>query len=109
MAEQTSCLKPGRVNSFVRIPPPMVSAPSTINVENPCRCKVIAAANPFGPEPIIIASYFFIVLLSYLLSANIKTYRIKPSETTFLLSDNLKPNNNLYLINSEHSNLAKYH
>src|SRR5690606_1047921 len=60
MAEQTSCLKPGRVNALVRVPPPIVSAPSTIKVESPCCCSVIAAANPFGPEPTIMASYLFI-------------------------------------------------
>ena len=58
IAEQTSCLNPGNVSSFVRIPPPIVSDPSTISVERPCCCNIIAAAKPFGPEPTIIASYF---------------------------------------------------
>ena len=57
-AEQKSCLKPGKVNSWVRVPPPIVSAASTTNTLAPLRASSIAAESPLGPEPIIIASYF---------------------------------------------------
>ena len=56
-AEQTSCRKPGFVSSFVRIPPPMVSAASITNVFHPSRAKAIAALRPLGPEPMMTASY----------------------------------------------------
>src|SRR6266550_2381101 len=57
MAEQTSCMKPGRVSSIEREPPPMVSLASRTSTDRPARANVIAAASPLGPAPTTIASY----------------------------------------------------
>jgi hypothetical protein len=56
MAEQMSWVKPGRVSSADRQPPPMVSAASKTMTLRPVRAISIAAARPFGPEPTTIAS-----------------------------------------------------
>ena len=56
-AEQTSCTNPGSVNSAERAPPPISSAASNTTTDLPARARVIAAASPFGPEPITTASY----------------------------------------------------
>src|SRR5579884_3455783 len=64
MAEQTSWIKPGRVSSSERAPPPMLSLASYINTERPACATAIAAANPFGPEPITIASYCVIMYIA---------------------------------------------
>ena len=50
-AEHTSWTKPGRVSAALRVPPPMVSAPSRTSTERPAAAHVMAAASPFGPEP----------------------------------------------------------
>ncbi len=55
-AEHTSCLKPGNVSSFVRAPPPGVSAASITSTFQPLRARWIAAASPLGPEPTMTAS-----------------------------------------------------
>ena len=57
-AEQTSCTNPGSVNSADRAPPPIVSAPSYTVTAQPARASTIAAARPFGPEPITTARFF---------------------------------------------------
>jgi len=49
-------MKPGRVSSAERLPPPIVSAPSMTLTATPASARVIAAASPFGPEPTTIAS-----------------------------------------------------
>ncbi len=51
MAEHTSWTKPGRVRAALRVPPPIVSAPSRTTTERPASAQVMAAANPFGPAP----------------------------------------------------------
>src|SRR6266404_4285166 len=50
-------MKPGSVSSSERVPPPMVAAPSMTSTDLPARASVMAAARPFGPDPITIASY----------------------------------------------------
>ena len=50
-AEHTSCTKPGSVSAALRVPPPIVSAPSSTSTERPAAAHVMAAASPFGPEP----------------------------------------------------------
>ena len=57
MAEHTSWTKPGSVNAADRAPPPRVASASTTSTERCCRAIVMAAANPFGPEPTTTASY----------------------------------------------------
>src|SRR5690606_33058494 len=54
---QTSCTHPASVSSSLRSPPPGVSAPSSTSTDRPASATVIAAARPFGPEPITTASY----------------------------------------------------
>ena len=55
-AEQMSCTKPGSVSSAERIPPPAtVSASNTVTCRPAC-ASTIAAASPFGPDPITMAS-----------------------------------------------------
>src|SRR5579863_905134 len=49
--------KSGKVSSPVRVPPPILSLPSITSTERPDCASVIAAARPFGPEPITTASY----------------------------------------------------
>src|SRR5262245_2411943 len=58
MAEHTSCTYPGSVNSADRAPPPIAGCASSTTTLRCFRAIVIAAANPFGPDPITIASYF---------------------------------------------------
>ena len=58
-AEQTSWIKPGRVSSADRAPPPIVSFASRTQTDRPERAISMAADNPFGPDPITIASYVF--------------------------------------------------
>src|SRR5438552_11845617 len=55
-AEQTSCTKPGRVSSADLQPPPTVRSASKTVTFHPACASAIAAARPFGPEPITIAS-----------------------------------------------------
>ena len=55
-AEQTSWRNPGRVNSSVRVPPPMVSLASSTTTRNPCSATATAAAKPLGPDPTTTAS-----------------------------------------------------
>src|SRR5262249_25786843 len=55
-AEQTSCRQPGRVSASDRQPPPTVSAASTTLTDRPAFASTIAAARPFGPAPITMAS-----------------------------------------------------
>ena len=55
-AEQTSWTKPGSVSSAERVPPPISSSASRTSTSRPFRASSIAAARPFGPEPITIAS-----------------------------------------------------
>src|SRR5260370_13503209 len=50
-------MKPGSVSFSERVPPPMLGAASMTSTDLPARAKVIAAARPFGPDPITIASY----------------------------------------------------
>ena len=57
IAEQTSCLNPGSVSSFVRVPPPIVRAASSTSTLWPLRAISTAAARPLGPEPTTTASY----------------------------------------------------
>ena len=57
IAEHTSCVKPGSVSSSERMPPPTVSAASWTVTSQPARAIVIAAASPFGPEPITTALF----------------------------------------------------
>ena len=73
MAEQTSCKKPGKVNSAVLKPPPMVSFPSINKTDKPDCCKVIAAAKPLGPDPTTTASKSRFVNLFYLSTLNIRS------------------------------------
>jgi hypothetical protein len=56
MAEHTSWMKPGKVSSAERQPPPIVAAASMTRTEQPARANVIAAARPFGPDPTTTAS-----------------------------------------------------
>src|SRR5688572_25484846 len=56
MAEQTSWWKPGRVNSAVRVPPPISSWASSTRTERPAAARVTAALSPFGPAPTTTAS-----------------------------------------------------
>src|SRR5919106_1783254 len=56
MAAQTSWTKPGSVSSAERTPPPIVSSASCTSTSRPARASVIAAASPFGPEPMTTAS-----------------------------------------------------
>ena len=53
----TSWTNPGKVSAAERAPPPMVSCASSTSTERPVCATVIAAANPFGPEPTTMASY----------------------------------------------------
>ena len=53
---QTSWTEPGRVNSAERSPPPMVGCASYTRTDRPARASVIAAASPFGPDPMTRAS-----------------------------------------------------
>ena len=55
-AEQTSCSRPGTVSSAVRVPPPIVSSPSSTVTERPACASATAAASPLGPEPTTTAS-----------------------------------------------------
>lgn len=57
MAEQMSWVKPGNVSSADRVPPPIVLLASNTITECPSRANVTAAASPFGPDPIMTASY----------------------------------------------------
>src|SRR5450432_1092 len=57
MAEQISCVKPGRVNEAERMPPPMVDSASISNIFNPACCRTMAADNPLGPDPTTSPSY----------------------------------------------------
>src|ERR1039457_3281369 len=57
-AEQISWTNPGRVNSADRAPPPMVGAPSYTVTAWPARASTMAAARPFGPEPMTAARGF---------------------------------------------------
>src|SRR5207248_8642418 len=50
-------MKPGKVSSAERAPPPIVAFASQTTTEHPARASVIAAARPFGPEPTTTASY----------------------------------------------------
>ena len=68
MAEQTSCLKPSRVSSAVRAPPPIVFADSMTATLSPASVKVMAAHNPLGPLPTTTASNS-LTLRSYALGA----------------------------------------
>ncbi len=52
-----SCRNPGRVISSVRVPPPIVAAASKTRTEMPFRASSIAAASPFGPEPMTVACW----------------------------------------------------
>src|SRR6185312_3808450 len=54
--EQTSCTKPGRVNSADRTPPPGTSDPSSTTTDRPAWARRMAAASPLGPAPTTIAS-----------------------------------------------------
>jgi hypothetical protein len=54
--EQTSCTKPGSVNSAERADPPTVGAASRTRTFRPFRANSIAAQSPLGPEPMTIAS-----------------------------------------------------
>ena len=56
IAEHTSCTKPGRVSEADRAPPPGVEAASSTRTDRPGRASVIAAASPFGHDPMTIAS-----------------------------------------------------
>src|SRR5215472_8756684 len=49
-------MKPGRVSSAERTPPPAVSAPSSSSTDQPACANLIAAARPLGPEPTTMAS-----------------------------------------------------
>jgi len=60
-AEQTSCVKPGRVSSADRKPPPAEDLASAMRTVNPSRCKVMAAARPLGPLPTTTISKSFFV------------------------------------------------
>src|SRR5262249_39379384 len=55
--EQTSWTKPGSVSSAERRPPPSCGSASCTSTSNPARASVIAAASPFGPEPITTARF----------------------------------------------------
>ena len=57
MAAQTSWRKPGRVSSFVRMPPPIVSPASRRRTDRFSLAMVMAAASPLGPDPTTTASY----------------------------------------------------
>jgi hypothetical protein len=59
-AEHTSCVKPGSVNSHERVPPPIFSCASRTRTVRPARARTIAAAKPFGPEPMTTPSYSFL-------------------------------------------------
>jgi hypothetical protein len=48
---------PGRVSSAERAPPPTVSAASKTITDRPALAKVMAAANPLGPDPTTTPSY----------------------------------------------------
>ena len=50
-------MKPGSVSSSERMPPPTVAAASWTVTSQPARAIVIAAASPFGPEPITTALF----------------------------------------------------
>ncbi len=60
IAEQISCLNPGRVTSAVRVPPPRVSFASMSSVLQPALASVTAADRPFGPAPTTTASYSYV-------------------------------------------------
>src|ERR671925_1030507 len=49
-------MKPGRVSSAERHPPPTVFSPSSTTTRRPACARAIAAASPFGPEPTTNAS-----------------------------------------------------
>lgn len=55
-AEQMSWTKPGRVRAAERVAPPIVASASYTRTDRPARASVMAAARPFGPEPMTIAS-----------------------------------------------------
>ena len=54
-AEQTSWTRPGTVSSAERMPPPISSFASRTVTSSPACASTIAAASPFGPEPITTA------------------------------------------------------
>src|SRR5205823_13681009 len=56
IAEQTSCTKPGNVNSALRVPPPMVGSASWTRTRRPARASSMAAERPLGPLPTTTAS-----------------------------------------------------
>src|SRR6185312_15036394 len=60
-AEQMSWTNPGKVSSAERTPPPIVGSASSTSTFRPARAISIAAARPFGPDPITIASGWFIM------------------------------------------------
>src|SRR3954471_9141947 len=49
-------MKPGRVSSAERDPPPIVCLASSTRTERPARASTIAAARPLGPAPTTTAS-----------------------------------------------------
>ena len=55
---QNQCRKPASVNSRVRRAPPGVVSASSTSTCNPAWARTIAAASPFGPEPITHALRF---------------------------------------------------
>src|SRR5487761_525269 len=56
-AEQMSWVNPGSVSCAERAPPLRTSLASSTKTDRPARAHVIAAAKPFGPAPITMASY----------------------------------------------------
>ena len=54
-AEQSSCSRPGRVSSLVRVPPPIVSAASITVTDTPRVASAAAQARPLGPAPTMMA------------------------------------------------------
>src|SRR5688572_3819531 len=56
MLEQWSCRNPGSVRAAVRAPPPIVGSASYTVTRNPDAAHTMAAASPFGPDPITMAS-----------------------------------------------------
>src|SRR5947207_12145119 len=54
-------MNPGSVSCAERTPPPIVGSASKTTTDRPARARTIAAASPFGPEPITTASGALIV------------------------------------------------
>ena len=55
ISQHTSCMKPGRLSSAVRQPPPGFSAASNTVTSTPHAARHTAAVSPLGPDPMTVA------------------------------------------------------